>query len=57
MKTIAEVYRTRAGKYRFRIKARNGEVISSGQAYTRRDSAVRGARRACPGALVVVVKS
>ncbi len=27
-----EVYQDRAGKYRFRLKARNGEVVAQGEA-------------------------
>ena len=28
-----EVYQDRAGKYRFRLKASNGEVVAQGEAY------------------------
>lgn len=53
MKTTVEVYKSKNG-YRWRAKSRNGQVIGQGEAYTRRSDAVRGARRAHPGAFVVV---
>jgi uncharacterized protein YegP (UPF0339 family) len=28
-----EVYQDRAGKYRFRLKASNGQVVATGEAY------------------------
>lgn len=54
MKTIVEVFKGRGAKpWRFRVKARNGEVISQSQGYTRRrrQDARRGGRRAYPGAV------
>lgn len=54
-KTIVEVYKGRRGQFRWRAKARNGEIIASSEAYTRRDSARRGARRAFPKAEIRVV--
>ncbi|MFT3968770.1 MAG: DUF1508 domain-containing protein [Micropruina sp.] len=38
-----EVYRDAAGKFRFRLKAGNGEVVASGQAY----ASVAGAKDGC----------
>ena len=34
--------------WRWRLRAANGEIISTGEAYTRRRDAVRGAKRAHP---------
>jgi uncharacterized protein YegP (UPF0339 family) len=37
-----ELYRDAAGKYRFRLKASNGQVIAVGEAYETKASAVKG---------------
>lgn len=37
-----EVYGDKAGKYRFRLKASNGQVIASGQAYSSKESCLNG---------------
>lgn len=37
-----EVYEDRAGQYRFRLKAANGETVASSEGYTSRDAAHRG---------------
>jgi len=37
-----EVYEDRAGKYRFRLKAANGEIVAEGQAYESRSGAHDG---------------
>ena len=37
-----EVYTDKAGEYRFRLKARNGEIIAASEGYTRRDSCLNG---------------
>lgn len=37
-----EVYADKAGKFRFRLKAGNGQVIASGEAYESRANALRG---------------
>ncbi|TWS22224.1 DUF1508 domain-containing protein [Tsukamurella sputi] len=53
-----EVYEDSAGKFRFRLKAGNGEVVASGQAYASRKGAHDGAaavQRAAEGAKVVDV--
>jgi uncharacterized protein YegP (UPF0339 family) len=47
-KIRAEVYRDRRGAWRYRVIAGNGEIIATGQAYTRRWSAIRGAFRNHP---------
>jgi uncharacterized protein YegP (UPF0339 family) len=40
-----EVYQDRGGKYRFRLKASNGQVVASGEAYETR---LRPGRAASP---------
>ena len=55
-----EVYEDRAGKYRFRLKASNGEVVASGEAYETKASAKAGCeavQRAAEGASVVETES
>lgn len=37
-----ELYKDAAGKFRFRLKARNGEIISTGEAYESKASAQNG---------------
>ena len=37
-----EVYEDRSGKFRFRLKAGNGEVVASGEAYESKSAAVKG---------------
>lgn len=37
-----EVYEDRAGKYRFRLKAGNGEVVAVGEAYESKAAAIKG---------------
>ncbi len=53
-----EVYQDSAGKYRFRLKAGNGEVVATGQAYASLAGAKEGCaavQRAASGANVVEV--
>jgi len=47
-----EVYQGRGGVWRWRHRAGNHQIISQGEGYTRRYSAVRGAIRANPGVCV-----
>lgn len=50
-----EVHQDRAGKYRFRLKASNGQVVATGEAYETRAAAKRGCesvQRAADGANV-----
>lgn len=54
-----EVYRDSAGKYRFRLKAGNGEVVATGQGYASLAGAKDGCaavQRAADGASVVEVE-
>ncbi|WP_366180434.1 DUF1508 domain-containing protein [Actinomyces timonensis] len=37
-----EVYEDGAGKFRFRLKAGNGEIVATGQAYETKAAAVKG---------------
>ena len=37
-----EVYQDKAGKFRFRLKAGNGEIVASGEAYDTKASAKAG---------------
>jgi len=37
-----ELYTDNAGKYRFRLKASNGQVIAASQAYASKKSALEG---------------
>jgi uncharacterized protein len=48
-----ELYADKAGKYRFRLKAGNGEIIASSEAYNSKASAKNGiesVRTNAPGA-------
>jgi len=54
-----EVYQDAAGKYRFRLKAANGEIVASGGAYESKASALNGCeavQRAAEGAAIVEVE-
>ena len=51
-----EVYQDKAGEYRFRLKARNGEIIAVGEGYKAKASCLNGIdsiRRNAPEAEVV----
>ncbi len=51
-----EVYEDRAGKYRFRLKASNGQVVATGEAYETKAAAKKGCesvQNAAAGAAVV----
>ena len=51
-----EVYQDKAGKYRFRLKAGNGEVIAVGEAYESKAGCMKGiesVRKNAPKAKVV----
>ncbi|QLQ14419.1 MAG: YegP family protein [Micropruina sp.] len=55
-----EVYQDKAGKYRFRLKASNGQVIATGEAYESKASCLNGVasvQKNAPGAAVVEVES
>lgn len=51
-----EVYQDRAGKFRFRLKAGNGQTIATGEAYESKASCLKGVasvQKNAPGAVVV----
>ncbi|MCU1629925.1 MAG: hypothetical protein JWP64_4874 [Pseudonocardia sp.] len=55
-----EVYQDRGGKYRFRLKASNGQVVASGEAYETKAAAGKGcesAQNAAAGAPVIETDS
>ncbi len=37
-----EVYKDKAGEFRFRLKAKNGEIIATGEGYKAKDSCLKG---------------
>ncbi len=37
-----EVYQDKAGEYRFRLKARNGEIVAVGEGYKSKDGCLNG---------------
>ena len=37
-----EIYKDKSGKFRFRLKGKNGEIICSSQAYTLKSSCLKG---------------
>lgn len=53
-----ELYKDKAGKYRFRLKASNGQVIAVGEAYESKAAAENGiasVQKNAPGATTVEV--
>ena len=38
-----EIFRDKSGRHRFRVRARNGRILASSQAYVHRASARKGA--------------
>ena len=54
-----EVYLDKAGEYRFRLKARNGEIIATGEGYKKKTSCLNGIdsiKRNAPDAEIVKVE-
>ena len=50
-----ELYKDKAGKFRFRLKAANGEIIATGEAYESKASANKGiesVQKNAPGATI-----
>ena len=37
-----EVYKDRKGEVRFRLKAKNGQIIATGEGYTKKDACLKG---------------
>jgi uncharacterized protein YegP (UPF0339 family) len=55
-----EVYADKAGKFRFRLKSSNGQVVATGEAYDTKAAAKNGCeavQRAATGAEVVETDS
>ncbi len=55
-----ELYVDKAGEYRFRLKARNGEIIATGEGYKKKASCLNGIdsiKRNAPDAEIVVVEA
>lgn len=55
-----EVYQDRAGKFRFRLKSSNGQVVATGQGYETKAAAKKGCEsvlRAADGAPIEEVQS
>jgi len=53
---IFEVYKDRAGKFRFRLRASNGEVLTTSEAYETKAAAMKAAESvqlAAAGAVIV----
>ncbi len=54
-----EGYQDKAGEYRFRLKARNGEIIATGEGYKKKASCLNGiesVKRNAPEAEIVKVE-
>jgi len=54
-----EVYTDKAGKFRFRLKASNGQVIATGEAYSSKSACLNGIdsiKKNAPEAEVVEVE-
>jgi len=57
---VFEWYVDKAGKYRFKLKAANGEIIAVSEAYSSKESCVNGiesVKKNAPKAKVVEVKA
>ena len=54
-----EVYQDKAGEYRFRLKARNGEIIATSEGYKKKASCLNGidsVKRNAPEAEIVKIE-
>jgi uncharacterized protein len=54
-----EVYEGKSGKFYFRLKAGNGEIIATSQGYASEDGAKKGVesvKKNAPDAVVVVIE-
>ncbi len=45
-----EIYKDKAGQFRFRLKARNGQIIASSEGYVKKDSCKNGIASVCKNA-------
>tara|TARA_B100001559_G_scaffold2340_1_gene1957 strand:+ start:1074 stop:1388 length:315 start_codon:yes stop_codon:yes gene_type:complete len=41
---LFEIYKDKSGKFRFRLKAKNGEIICASQPYTTKSACTKGAK-------------
>jgi len=58
MAGVFEIYQDKAGKWRFRLKASNGQIVASGEAYESKSNAKIGCdavKRAAAEAKIVEV--
>jgi len=58
MAGVFEVYEDKAGKFRFRLKAGNGQVVAASEAYESKSNAIKGCeavQRAAEDAKIVEV--
>ena len=39
-----EIYKDKSGKFRFRLKAKNGEIVCASQGYTTKSACTKGAK-------------
>lgn len=53
---VFEWYKDKAGKFRFRLKAANGEVIAVSEAYASKDSCVNGIESVKKNAPIAKIK-
>jgi len=54
-----EWFKDKAGKFRFRLKAPNGEIIATGEAYNSKDACINGiesVKKNAPIAKILEVK-
>lgn len=55
-----EVYVDKAGEFRFRLKAKNGQIIATGEGYKRKDSCLNGiesVKKNAPEAEIVKIEA
>jgi hypothetical protein len=50
---ILNIFKGADKQWYWRAKARNGQIIAQSEGYTRRASAVRGAKRAYPDVVII----
>lgn len=53
---VFEWYKDKAGKFRFRLKAANGETIANSESYNSKDSCVNGIESVKKSAPVAKIK-
>jgi hypothetical protein len=53
---VFEVYKDNAEKYRFRLKASNGEIIATGEAYATKQGCTAGVESVKKNAPIAIVK-